>query len=70
MKVISKQRLLSKYFGHTYMVTVTESATNWYITLQRLGWALPSLLDYRVAKRAAKTAEEAINMAFNQGLSC
>ena len=70
MKVISEQRLLSKYFGHTYMVTVTESATNWYITLQRWGWALPSLLDYKVTKRAAKTTEEAINIAFNQGLSC
>lgn len=70
MKIISEQHFTQKYLGRIYMITVTEAATNWYVTLRRIGWALPDLLDYKVAKRTAKTAEEAINIAFNQGLSC
>lgn len=69
MKIISEQYFRREYFGHTYMATVTETAVNWYVTLHRLGWALPYLLNYKVTKRTAKTAEEAINITFNQSLS-
>lgn len=70
MKIISEQHFTQKYLGRIYMITVTEAATNWYVTLRRIGWALPELVDYKIAKRIAKAAEEAINIAFNQGLSC
>lgn len=38
---------------------VTESATNWYVTLKVLGYACPSVLEWKVSKREAKSAREA-----------
>lgn len=66
MKIISEHKHCRVHNGHNYVVYVTESATNWYVTIKRLGWALPCLLDYKVAKRTAKTIREAINIALKE----
>lgn len=66
MKIISESQHHRVHNGHSYIVYVTEAATNWYVTIRRTGWALPCLLDYKVAKRTAKTDREAISVALNQ----
>lgn len=65
MKIISESQHYRMRNGHRYIVYVTEAATNWYVTIQRTGWALPCLLDYKVTKKTAKTDREAISVAFN-----
>lgn len=61
---------MKQYMRHTYLVTVTEAATVWYVTLNRWGWENPHLLNYKVTKKQAKTLDEACDVAFVQGLGC
>lgn len=42
-----------------YQANVVESATNWYVTLYRYGWAYPVVLNQKVSKRAVCTPENA-----------
>lgn len=66
MKIISERKHYRFHNGCAYTVYVTEAATNWYVTIQQAGWALPQLLDYKIAKKDCKTDMEAINIALNQ----
>lgn len=40
-------------------VYVTESATNWYVTIKPVNYALPICLDWKVSKKESKNESEA-----------
>lgn len=66
MKIIKEHKRIIVYNERIHNIYVTESSTNWYVTMKRVGWALPHLLNYKVTKKAAKTADEAISITLKQ----
>lgn len=65
MKVI-KEHELTQEVNRTYdkgnniaKIYVTEYATLYLVTIQLLGYACPSVYDWKVYKKEAKTMEEA-----------
>lgn len=59
MKIIRDHRFEVYGTVHVYRANVVESATNWYVTLYRSGWAYPVVLNQKVSKRAVCTPENA-----------
>lgn len=39
---------------------VTESVTNYYVTIQILGYACPSVLDWKISKKEAANMSDAV----------
>ena len=51
--------------------TVTESVTNYYVTIHIFGYALPSVLDWKISKKEAANMLDAVTRiakrAYNNG---
>lgn len=61
MKVIKEVVRKCTYKNRAFKVYVTESATNFYCSAQRIGFALPCSENWKYSKKKYKTIESAID---------
>lgn len=64
--LVSSTTLKVMHVPNCITVYVDEYKTVYHITLRQCGWAFPSLLEYKVARRSGVTAAVAIRTAFKE----
>ena len=74
MKVIKEQEF-TQVVNRTYdkgnniaKIYVTECATLYLVTIQLLGYACPSVYEWKAYKKEAKTMEEAVKMIIAEAI--
>ena len=63
-KIINETHTVENVNGKVFNVYVEESKCNWYVTIHQVGWAMPHIKQWKVAKKRAKTTEEAWKAAY------
>ena len=74
MKVIKEQEFTQEV-NRTYdksnniaKIYVTECATLYLVTIQLLGYACPSVYEWKAYKKEAKTMQEAVRMIISEAI--